>query len=268
MFEKSSRYLLLGSGSSANSIEEDEIFITSHKTVHIWQLALKILTVSSFLLNLAFIIGIFGFERQTSNLEPTAFAGLTWDVPVPWIHNTEYASTNFTETYDLWKAVDFDLGMIALPNDYAESKGLHKSQAFPWDPKKGIYLVNAYHSIHCLKGIHASISEYNLNIPQTWPVEHITHCIDALRREVMCSADDTPRWTSQAMSGQSGNGQIRQCRDWSKLENWVAKYNSCYKRMSEDTKPEIERYKFCPPDSFYGKVMRAYFERVLHRIIE
>lgn len=221
-------------------------------------------------------------------------AGLTRDVSIPWVHNTEYATTNLTEATNLWESIDFDSGFIALPHDYAASKHLPKSQNFPWDQSKGIYVVNGYHSLHCLvspapsstmafdrqrsqqlrqswqKSIHASLREFHLNQPQSYPLEHVTHCIDSLRRETLCAADDTPRWTSQDHDPESGVGQIRQCRDWSKLEAWVRKYNSCYNRINEEANfhPEIERYRFCPPGSPYGDLMRAYFERVRHKKIE
>lgn len=66
------------------------------------------------------------------------------------MHYTPYATTNLTAAAVLWDAIDFDSGFIALPYGYAAAKGLPRAQPFPWDNTKGIYLVNVYHSLHCL----------------------------------------------------------------------------------------------------------------------
>jgi hypothetical protein len=77
---------------------------------------------------------------------------LEFDQLDPWVHYSPYADTNLTAAGDLWDAIDFDSGFIALDYDYAAAKKLPKSQPFPWDDTKGIYLINAYHSLHCLVG--------------------------------------------------------------------------------------------------------------------
>jgi len=265
MFEKTDKYSLLENDATIEDFEDNKPTPKERKFSWVW-LAVTI----SLLLNFALVVERFILKPKPECLERSEFAGLTWDVPIPWVHNTEYANTNLSEASELWEAIDFDSGFIALPNDYAQSKSLPPAQEFVWDTTKGIYVVNAYHSLHCLKSIHASLTEYSLGRTQSYPLEHVTHCIDSLRREVLCTADDTPRWTSRTADPESGVGQNRQCRDWSKLEEWVAKYNSCYNRIDEEASkgPEIERYKFCPPGSPYREVMKAYFSRVLHKEVD
>ena len=53
-------------------------------------------------------------------------------------------------TDHVWKNLNVDAGVVALSDEYSESMGLHSSQRFPWDDKKGIYHLNAYHGLHCL----------------------------------------------------------------------------------------------------------------------
>ena len=77
-------------------------------------------------------------------------ASLAFDQPTPFVETTEYSSTNLTEASVLWENLDYDSGVIALPISYAQEKGLPQSQAFPWDQSKAWFLINAYHSIHCL----------------------------------------------------------------------------------------------------------------------
>lgn len=90
---------------------------------------------------------------------------------------------------------------------------------------------------------------------------HITHCLDALREDVICQADDTPRYTTITKSPESAVGQIRQCRDWKKLEEWAKDHTSCYNYISSEADHinQFERFKFCPPNSPYWPKVREHF---------
>jgi hypothetical protein len=88
---------------------------------------------------------------------------------------------------------------------------------------------------------------------QSTPFEHQLHCVDALRQEVICNADDTPRYTGFQPHKSSGLGQFRQCRNWKDLEAWAAENTACW-RYINNTDPDfdsLERYKFCPEGSPY-----------------
>ena len=64
----------------------------------------------------------------------------------------------------------------------------------------------------------------------TAPVYHSYHCLDALRMEVLCNADDTPRYTGMNQENKaSGTGQSRMCRDWSQLESWATTNSACWR---------------------------------------
>jgi hypothetical protein len=83
---------------------------------------------------------------------------------------------------------------------------------------------------------------------------HISHCLDALRRQVLCDADDTPRAVQRELDGVSGVGQYRQCRDWSRLEEWAKGHTACYKRPDRPIEGllNLEKYKHCLKDSGYS----------------
>ena len=51
---------------------------------------------------------------------------------------------------ELWEDISVDNGTVALEDDYVAKLGLPTSQRFPWDQKKGLYLLNGFHSMHCL----------------------------------------------------------------------------------------------------------------------
>ena len=151
------------------------------------------------------------------------------------------------------------------------AKELLPAQRFPWDATKGVYIIHGYHNLHCLvympllfpqssrytnlhqKIIYISMQEYRLGEQQSRKWHHISHCFDALRRQVLCDADDTPRAVQREMDGISGVGQYRQCRDWSKLEKWAKEHTACYKRPDRPVEGmrNIEKYKYCPEGSGY-----------------
>ena len=95
----------------------------------------------------------------------------------------------------------------------------------------------------------------------TW--EHYQHCLDALRQDIMCIADDTPM---HGVIGRGiGDGQVVQCRDWNKLIAWTQapKRNACYRSLDDyrTVAHSLERHAFCPEGSPYYEVSRAYFQR-------
>lgn len=82
----------------------------------------------------------------------------------------------------------------------------------------------------------------------------------------MCAADDLLDYTKDhGDQFFTGDGQIRKCRDWSKLEAWAKERSSCYKtvnitRAGEDhgVEHQLDRYTYCPPGSPYEPLIRAY----------
>lgn len=92
------------------------------------------------------------------------------------------------------------------------------------------------------------------------PIEHMFHCLDALRQDIQCYADDTPRFTDE--SHLSGIGQIRQCRSWSKLEEWARARPACWRFTGSQLHMNMsveDRYRFCPEDSPYAAKVKEVF---------
>lgn len=54
--------------------------------------------------------------------------------------------------------------------------------------------------------------------PQSLHFTHINHCLDALRQEIICNADDTPRYSALDQKMGTREGQHRMCKDWGKME--------------------------------------------------
>ena len=72
------------------------------------------------------------------------------ELSLPWVQKTEYGTDNITRGSKLWEDIEFDPGIVALDQQWTRAKGLPDSQPFPWDTSKGLYVLNGYHSMHCL----------------------------------------------------------------------------------------------------------------------
>ena len=212
-------------------------------------------------------------------------AGLVPEVTSSIYEKTPYNDADHESLADeLWGSINIDAGIVALSDDYAKEKNLPIAQRFPWDKTKGIYLLNGYHHLHCLvqppllklfcstlllililfapqKSIYGAVREYRQGLPQSRPAAHVTHCLDALRREIICDADDTPRATTREYSPNTGVGQFRQCRSWEKLEQWAVGNTACYSYVdpSNSTKENLERFKFCPKGSEYWDAVKKVY---------
>ncbi|MCJ1377244.1 hypothetical protein MMC17_000336 [Xylographa soralifera] len=190
---------------------------------------------------------------------PTPYASLKREIPLAWTWNSVFSNDNLTAVFEAWEQVNHDAGAIVLPDDYVAEKQLPPSQRFEWDDTKGVYIVNGYHNLHCLKVIALTLDELRRGKPIRRPFKHSVHCLDALRQDVLCDADDTPRWTGSG-DGMSGVGQVRHCKDWSRLEAWAESYTACHRHIHLNHGDDmLERYKFCPKDSPYAAKIKAHF---------
>lgn len=97
-------------------------------------------------------------------------------------------------------------------------------------------------------------------VPMTIPFGHLMHCFETLLEDVMCFADDTPRYTALDHPGKSGLGQKRQCRDWDQLERFANDHTSCWRVINpNDDIDTLLRYRYCPDDSPYNEWIHAIF---------
>ncbi|MCJ1261131.1 hypothetical protein MMC22_000995 [Lobaria immixta] len=207
----------------------------------------------SLVLNAFFIVQRLSILREGAAIENSVYAHLASDSTLAWTSKSPYFGEDEVEADLLWERISIDNGTVALSDSYVESMGLPTSQRFPWDQNKGLYLLNGFHGMHCLKTIRQAVLEFDRGLNQSEPTHHILHCLDSLRQDLLCYADDTPRYTGFQPSGRSGTGQFRQCRNWSRLEAWAQENTACwrYTHPHDETIDLLERHKFCPEGSPY-----------------
>ncbi|KAL8991213.1 MAG: hypothetical protein Q9169_007919 [Polycauliona sp. 2 TL-2023] len=228
------------------------------------------LLAASFIANIGLLCDWAGHhtcESLPQDPSKSKYAGLKYDTPRPLVHSTEFSATeDQTRLQQLWDDINFDAGMIYITPEHAKSMELPPAQDFPWDPELKVYLLNGYHNLHCLQSIQRSFMELSNGLPPTYPMPHVMHCLDVLRDDVICHADDTPRYTTTTQKPESGMGQMRQCRDWRKLEEWAEKYSGCWKYLDakHDESSEIWRWTYCPEGTPWHDRVKKWTDKHQH----
>ena len=69
---------------------------------------------------------------------------------IEWSQHSIYTTGNQTEQDKAWDAISIDAGVVAVDKSWALENGLPLGFDFPWDRNRSVYLVNAYHNLHCL----------------------------------------------------------------------------------------------------------------------
>lgn len=222
------------------------------------KLAISILRVIAVLsISLNIILSLVLLHRHNPDTTTSPYAHLARVREEPFVRLTPYSSANQTLQDALWDAINIDDGVVALPDAFVAQHDLRRAQRFPWDPSKGIYILHGFHNLHCLKIIQRSLSEFRRGVGvgrQSRAPHHVDHCLDALRRQVLCDADDTPRATERRPEVVSGVLQHRMCRRWGDLVAFARRHTACYRRPEDpdaDQGSRLERFKHCPEGSGY-----------------
>ena len=63
---------------------------------------------------------------------------------------TTFMSENKTETDEAWNAIEAGHGDVVINPGYAAERGLPETIVHPRDPSKSLYIIEAYHAIHCI----------------------------------------------------------------------------------------------------------------------
>ncbi|PYI09966.1 hypothetical protein BO78DRAFT_307039, partial [Aspergillus sclerotiicarbonarius CBS 121057] len=194
-------------------------------------------------------------------------AGMADDHPVAWHESSKYSQENVSASDHAWVNMEIDYINVALTKEEAKEKGLPPSANFPWDPDYSVYMITSMHSMHCLKSLHRSNLEYRKGVKQSYPTEHLIHCLDNVRQDIMCAADETPRYIPVDASGTATTavGQYRQCKDWNKLEKWSKENGACFSynelirhELLED-QPFPHALRFCPKGSKFLPAVQKFY---------
>ncbi|CAF9913893.1 hypothetical protein IMSHALPRED_001472 [Imshaugia aleurites] len=218
---------------------EKEENVHQHQSFSWKSLILSLLAVVNFSLTVSIIVML--REKPT----PDGFAKVdslttTWN---QFWWNTAYSPKNHSDSDDLWEAILPSHGFVAMDRKWAEQRQWPASMYLPSDHSKGVYLLEAYHQLHCLRILRNTFWEAVEHRPFTYhPSSHMEHCFDTLRQSVMCNADNTPLYTFGDKT--AGNGQLHRCRDWNELRDFATANTACYRDSVGDI-PLGEHFGYC-----------------------
>ncbi|KAH6664864.1 hypothetical protein B0J14DRAFT_238260 [Halenospora varia] len=118
-------------------------------------------------------------------------------------------------------------GFVAVDHQWATGHNLPDSMSLPSDSSKGVYIIDAYHQIHCLTVIRKTFMELGAGKTPTIPTQHSKHCFDSLLQYVVCgTSGDTLLYTWGR--NETGDGQLRKCIDWKSRMKWAHDNTACY----------------------------------------
>jgi hypothetical protein len=151
---------------------------------------------------------------------------------------SKYTSLNETEASEAWNSILTGHGIMAFEPEYALQKNLPDTMELPGSGGKKIYVIEAYHAMHCLvrswffsRPVNELMYTHQVVMRQHyaalernerwgWTHHHDLHCFDTLRQYIMCNIDDTllTTWGKNDV----GRNQKKLCHDWDRLRDWAA----------------------------------------------
>jgi len=157
--------------------------------------------------------------------------------PVQFHWYTGYSSPNRSVSDTLWDNINTAYGHVGLDHTLAAQQHWPYSMPIPGNETKGLYLLESYHQLHCLKIVRKLFFELQdqnqdgndqrKETKLSYPVQHARHCFDAFRQFIMCHADNTPLYTLGRHT--SGDGQWHMCKDWSALRRYAHEKSACFR---------------------------------------
>jgi hypothetical protein len=72
---------------------------------------------------------------------------------------TVYMSKNRTEADYAWESINTGHGLVAIDKKWASEHKIVQSMTFPFNPEQSLYVIEAYHAIHCIVSPDLSLSD-------------------------------------------------------------------------------------------------------------
>ncbi|KAH7082305.1 hypothetical protein FB567DRAFT_581692 [Paraphoma chrysanthemicola] len=147
---------------------------------------------------------------------------------LPWNTNTLYnpAEKDDRNAIDnAWNAIIPDHGIVALDRAWAEERGLMRSMYLPSNPQKVMYVLEAYHQLHCLTTTRRAFFDLMNHRPLERDMHHYDHCFDAMLQTITCTPSTNLMFTFGHRD--VNQTQKRQCRDWNALRDWATAHSAC-----------------------------------------
>ncbi|KAF8244400.1 hypothetical protein K440DRAFT_605131 [Wilcoxina mikolae CBS 423.85] len=139
---------------------------------------------------------------------------------------TIYQGPSSPERDKAWEEL-YNFGISRIPAS-AASKLVNKTVPIPDDPGYYVVSLNVFHQLHCVNMIRKRLwsNETFAAEHELMGIEHLSHCLDALRQSLMCSSDITPlpwKWDEKAGEAKEVAEVQHTCRDFGRIQEWARK---------------------------------------------
>ncbi|KAI4139786.1 MAG: hypothetical protein LQ340_007967 [Diploschistes diacapsis] len=171
--------LLDDNSSQGDTYDEQYSFRRRHSIARRTSIFLALMLCVSIAANLI-VSWKYMHQKHHQDDHVSRYAKLSRNIPIP---ITFPEINHVDETADtVWQEIDASFGVIALEDEYSQSQGFPRGREFPWDSSRSIYLVNAFHNVHCLQNLRKDFWSWSRNETITEHIfEHALHCLESLR---------------------------------------------------------------------------------------
>jgi len=134
-------------------------------------------------------------------------------------HGNSATVNNSAESDAFFEKIQRSDGVVALDTQWALEQGYAPSRVQPDDSTKSIYLIDMFHSLHCVYRIRNKLTS-SMSLEQ-WPRndEHTLHCLDYIREQLMCHPDLMLDATEDMIHFDINPGH--QCRSSDNITDWA-----------------------------------------------
>ncbi|KAF2121025.1 hypothetical protein BDV96DRAFT_641663 [Lophiotrema nucula] len=174
---------------------------------------------------------------------------VSFNTPSEWKKFTPYhpESERNREVVDAaWKAIIPDHGIVALDRTWAEERGLLRSMYLPSNPQKVLYVLEAYHQLHCVTTTRKAFFSLLNGEPLERDLGHYDHCFDAILQTITCTPSTNLLFTFGHRD--INQTQLRQCRSWGALRDWATAHSAC-DPLDTEGRNDVFHQNFCHGDT-------------------
>ncbi|KAG9229919.1 hypothetical protein BJ875DRAFT_386313 [Amylocarpus encephaloides] len=150
--------------------------------------------------------------------------------------NTIYRQTAGPEVDEAWRMLGTNYRPVVIPEDKAESYGIGPGFVKRRKDQGGGFFANVevFHHLHCVnllrKGAYFNYDHYHkeglgpFEDDEQTVRNHVAHCTDILRQQLMCSADTDvfgQKWVKNPPGAFVDFNTVHMCKDFESIRKWA-----------------------------------------------
>ncbi|KZS90735.1 hypothetical protein SISNIDRAFT_414902 [Sistotremastrum niveocremeum HHB9708] len=144
---------------------------------------------------------------------------------------TKYHGPPTNETDEAWDSL-YNMGISRITSSEAALLP-NRTESIPEEEGVSVISLDVFHQLHCLNNIRQALWPERYGIPELIPslikgdpvpFDHVDHCVNILRENIMCNADITPdvwQWDEDKQMSFPRFDTVHTCRNWEAIIDWA-----------------------------------------------